>query len=70
MFSLNSQMQLATTVGSSGVTVVPVTQGSSVRSAAAASPSVTSLPQNALQIPSIQVVQPFLQHIPGLGQVC
>ena len=64
------------TVGSSGVTVVPVTQATTVRTAAAAAASasggaaaVSTVPQNALQLSSIQVVQPVLQHIPGIGQV-
>ncbi|XP_047500505.1 transcription factor Sp4-like isoform X3 [Penaeus chinensis] len=58
--------QLSGSVGGGGVTVVPVSQTSQLR---AATPAAVAAQQNAIQIPQIQVVQPIIQHIPGLGQV-
>lgn len=58
--------QLSGSVGGGGVTVVPVSQTSQLR---AATPAAVAAQQSAIQIPQIQVVQPIIQHIPGLGQV-
>ncbi|KAK3890752.1 hypothetical protein Pcinc_005324 [Petrolisthes cinctipes] len=62
--------QLPGSVASGGVTVVPVSQASQLRAAAAAASSAAvAAQQNTIQIPQIQVVQPMIQHIPGIGQV-
>ncbi|XP_071541533.1 uncharacterized protein [Panulirus ornatus] len=58
--------QLPGTVAGGGVTVVPVSQASQLRTAA---PTAVAAQQNTIQIPQIQVVQPMFQHIPGIGQV-
>lgn len=47
---------------------MPVSQASQLRAAAASSAAVAAQ-QNTIQIPQIQVVQPMIQHIPGIGQV-
>ncbi|KAB7500447.1 hypothetical protein Anas_13678, partial [Armadillidium nasatum] len=58
---------LANAICSSGLTVVPVSQAvNSIRQSGS-----TVSPQNAaaaFHMPSIQVVQPIIQHIPGIGQ--
>ncbi|XP_045613564.1 transcription factor Sp4 isoform X2 [Procambarus clarkii] len=56
--------QLPGSIGG-GVTVVPVSQASQLRTAQTA----VAAQQNTIQIPQIQVMQPMFQHIPGLGQV-
>ncbi|XP_042216348.1 transcription factor Sp9-like isoform X2 [Homarus americanus] len=58
--------QLPGTVGGGGVTVVPVSQASQLRTAG---PTAMAAQQNTIQFPQIQVVQPMFQHIPGIGQV-